>query len=280
MTSIDLSYLRQWVGRQERADDSVRPIAARQMAAALSRGHRVPAESDDLPLLWHWLCFPAIADGSELGLDGHPARGHFLPPVPLPRRMWAAGRLVLHRAPRIGEPLRRISTIADVKAKDGCSGPLVFVIVKHEIESRGQPCITEWQDIVYRDAARPGVGPRPIQAAEEAAVCETVPVNATLLFRYSALTFNGHRIHYDRDYATGVEGYPGLVVHGPLVATLLAGLLERTANVIPVRYFEFRAVRPLFDFDTVTLYAQANDGTVSLWARNGSGHLAMSATAR
>ncbi|WP_298233821.1 MaoC family dehydratase N-terminal domain-containing protein [uncultured Azohydromonas sp.] len=279
MTSIDLSYLRQWIGRQAHAADSVRPMAARQMAAALSRGHRVPAQAEELPLLWHWLCFPSIADGSELGLDGHPARGHFLPPVPLPRRMWAAGRLALHRAPRIGEPLRRESTIADVKAKDGCSGPLVFVTVRHEIEADGQPCITEWQDIVYREAAKPGAESKPILAAE-AALCETVPLNTPLLFRYSALTFNGHRIHYDRDYATGVEGYPGLVVHGPLVATLLAGLLERMANTGPVRYFEFRAVRPLFDFDTVTLCAEARDGAVSLWARNGSGHLAMSATAR
>lgn len=278
MIPIDLSYLRQWVGRQERAADSVPPMAARQMAATLSRGSRVPADGEELPLLWHWLCFPAIADGHELGADGHPARGHFLPPVPLPRRMWAAGRLALHRTPRVGEPLHRVSTIADVSAKDGRSGPLVFVTVKHEIEADGRPCITEWQDIVYRDAAQPGSDTGAVLAAD-AALRETVPVDATMLFRYSALTFNGHRIHYDRDYATGVEGYPGLVVHGPLVATLLAEMLGRQAMTGPVRRFEFRAMRPLFDFDAVTLCAQARDGQVSLWARNGSGHLAMSATA-
>jgi len=232
--------------------------------------------------LWHWLYFLETHRQSELSPDGHAKLGGFLPPVPLPRRMWAGGRFEFHRPLRVGETVTRISRIADVQEKKGRSGTLIFVVVRHEIGNTEGIALTEEQDLVYRAHAKPGDPASAPQTAPAGALWErVVQPDDVLLFRYSALTFNGHRIHYDRRYATETEGYPGLVVHGPLIATLLLDLLRRHMPEADVARFEFRAVSPLFDTSSFTLCGKLeSDGkTISLWATDATGGLAMTANA-
>lgn len=272
--SLNIEHLRGWIGKIESTRDVVTPVPIAALAATLDLEAPSPAQpGDPLPPLWHWLYFLPIHRQSELGPDGHPRRGGFLPPVPLPRRMWAGGRLEFHHPLRVGDSLARTSQIVDVRFKEGRSGPLVFVLVRHEISNAQGIALTEEHDIVYRgpSAAPPGT-PAPAEAAWER---EIIP-DDVLLFRYSALTFNGHRIHYDRRYATEVEGYPGLVVHGPLIATLLAGLAGTE-----MASFEFRAVSPLFDTAPFRICGKPDAGgkTIRLWAKNHAGDLAMNATA-
>jgi 3-methylfumaryl-CoA hydratase len=270
--------LEPWIGRTENRADQVTaaPIAA--LSATLDRDDPPPRPGDPLPPLWHWLYFLPLHRQSELAADGHAARGGFLPPVPLPRRMWAGGRLEFHRPLRVGENLERTSRIVDVKFKEGRSGPLVFVLVRHEIRTAEGLALTEEHDIVYRNHSRQP----PAQPAPQACAWErTIHPDDVLLFRYSALTFNGHRIHYDRRYATEMEGYPGLVVHGPLIATLLLDLLRRALPQANVARFTFRAVSPLFDTDPFTVCGQPESGgsAVRVWAKDAAGGLAMDATA-
>jgi 3-methylfumaryl-CoA hydratase len=256
------------------------PVAA--LAATLDRDDPEPRDGDVLPPLWHWLYFLPIARQSQLGPDGHPKRGGFLPPVPLPRRMWAGSRMEFLRPLRVGDAIERISTVESVDAKQGKSGELVFVVVRHEIAANGIAAIREWHDIVYRDPPKPGEPAPPGKPApRDAAWRREVVPDDVLLFRYSALTFNGHRIHYDRRYVTTEEGYPGLVVHGPLLATLLIGLVRDHVPGADVAAFTFRAVRPIFD---VTPFAvcgapQPESRDVRLWAQGADGNFAMEATA-
>jgi 3-methylfumaryl-CoA hydratase len=169
-----------------------------------------------------------MARHSEIGPDGHPKRGGFLPPVPLPRRMWAGSRLTFVQPVRVGDALTRESRILDVSGKEGRTGHLVFVTVRHDYSLASGLAITEEHDIVYRDNPQPGQpAPKPTPAPTDSQFSREIVPDPVLLFRYSALTFNGHRIHYDRSYVTEVEGYPGLIVHGPLIATLLLDLLRR-----------------------------------------------------
>jgi 3-methylfumaryl-CoA hydratase len=243
-----------------------------------------PEPGTPLPCLWHWLYFLPLHRQSELGADGHALRGGFLPPVPLPRRMWAGSDFEFIEPLRVGDALRRTSTIVGVQEKSGRSGPLVFVRVRHEICRQGseQVALREHHDIVYRGApAADEPVPPPVAAPGEAAWSRHIVPDDVLLFRYSALTFNGHRIHYDRRYVTEVEGYPGLVVHGPLVATLLMDLLRQHLPQGRVREFRFRALRPVFDIHPFSVHGQpASDGrSVHLWARDHEGWLTMDATA-
>jgi 3-methylfumaryl-CoA hydratase len=216
-----------------------------------------------------------------LGADGHPKRGGFLPPVSLPRRMWAGGRLTYAKPLTIGREAVRESTIDKVEVKSGRAGKLVFVTVSHAIDCGEGPCITEQQDIVYREAAVPGTpGPVPSSAPADAAWSEEVKPDTVLLFRYSALTSNGHRIHYDQQYARGEENYPDLVVHGPLTATLLQGFAARHGGK-PLRTFEFRGLSPLFVTSPFQLQGkQAEGGALDLWASGPNGALAMRASAQ
>jgi len=278
---LDAGHLQQWVGKTEVMHEVVRPEVAAALAATLDHAN-VPHAGDPLPPLWHWTNFNAVVPQSQIGADGHPRRGGFLPPVPLPRRMWAGGRFVFHAPVPIGAELTRTSTIASVQAKTGSSGRLVFVTVRHAITRDGQPAITEEHDIVYRDLAAPGSTPPPPKAAPlEARWSRTIHPDPVLLFRYSALTFNGHRIHYDRSYVTEVEGYPGLIVHGPLIATLLLDLVRRELPERTIAEFSFRALAPLFDTESFDVCGTpAADGdTIKLWARNQRGELAMEAQA-
>lgn len=275
---MDLITLQKWIGRTEEHTDQVTAAPVAALSATLDRDDPPPQPGDALPPLWHWLYFLPVHRQSELAPDGHAARGGFLPPVPLPRRMWAGGRLEFHHPLSVGEDIARTSRIVDVKYKEGRSGPLVFVLVRHEIRSVAGLALTEEHDIVYRDHSQQ----RSAQPApENCAWDRTVHPDDVLLFRYSALTFNGHRIHYDRRYATEVEGYPGLVVHGPLIATLLLDLLRRAMPQASVARFSFRAMSPLFDTGPFAICGQPeSDGRgVRLWARNGAGGLAMEASA-
>jgi 3-methylfumaryl-CoA hydratase len=282
---LNLEHLREWRGRTESRSDEITaaPIAA--LSATLDRDDPFPQPGDPLPPLWHWLYFLPIARQSELGPDGHARRGGFLPPVPLPRRMFAGDRVQFHRPLRVGEKISRLSRIADVNLKQGRSGPLVFVVVRHEISNREGIAVVEEHDIVYRDKPSPAdAAPTPQTPTTGAVWIRQIQPDATLLFRYSALTFNGHRIHYDRRYTTEMEGYPGLVVHGPLIATLLLDLLRRNLADAGVASFSFRAIRPLFDTAPFSVCGKpAPDGkTAQLWATdsamNSKGWLAMEAT--
>ncbi len=256
------------------------PIVA--LSATLDRDDPSPQPGDPLPPAWHWLYFLPTPRQSEIGPDGHPERGGFLPPVSLPRRMWAGGRLQFLVPLRVGEAISRTSTIVDVSYKEGRTGPLVFVLVRHEIRNAQDVALTEEQDIVYRNKPGPDdPTPVPQAAPTNQDWAREIRPDAVLLFRYSALTFNGHRIHYDHPHATGIEGYPGLVVHSPLTATLLLDLLRRNLPDSIVTRFAFRAVRPLFDIAPFSVCGRIEgDGKiVKLWAQDAQGWLAMDATA-
>ncbi len=274
---LDIAHLQQWVGREETRTDAVTVAPMVALSATLDRDDPPPRPGDALPPLWHWLYFLPHPRQSELGPDGHARLGGFLPPVPLPRRMWAGWRLEFHRPVRVGENITRVSRIASVDHKRGRSGDLVFVLVRHETRNGEGVAITEEQDIVYREPPAPNESASVPPSAPSGAVWRrTIHADDVLLFRYSALTFNGHRIHYDRRYTTEVEGYPGLVVHGPLIATLLADLLRRSLPDATVARLRFRAVSPLFDTAPFEVCGKpAADGSVSMWAQNSGGSLAM-----
>ena len=288
LTPDTLAHLQSWQGRSETLQDLITPAPLRALSATLDRDDAEPVAGTELPPLWHWLFFLPHHRQSEIGPDGHAKRGGFLPPVPLPRRMWAGGRLHWHAPLRVGDAVRRVSTIASVTHKAGRTGDLLFVLVKHEVHNAHGLCLIEEHDIVYRPAAQPGdAAPAPLSAAQQVQPGtvwqrEVVP-DDVLLFRYSALTFNGHRIHYDRQYVTQVEGYPGLVVHGPLIATLLVDLVRRHSDR-PMKRFEFKALRPTFECADqrhlrVSGQPDASGQHIRLWAQDHAGWLTMQASA-
>ena len=281
--AIDIDHLRSWIGRSEAAEDVITPRLAAEYRATVAP-HLAPVPSGDAPLALHWCLTPPIAPQNQLGPDGHPARGGFLPPVPLPRRMWAGGRIETSGALKVGETVRRNSTIQDVTLKEGRSGSLCFVAVRHDYAGASGTAISERHDIVYRDAA-PAGGAAPAgssTAAHEPAehdLAWEVEATPTLLFRYSAMTFNGHRIHYDEPYVTKVEGYPGLVVHGPLQATLLFNLAAVLGGATP-RVFDYRGLSPMFAPTTFRVLGRRQpDGAIRCWTENAEGRTCMEATA-
>ncbi len=276
----DIDHLRTWIGRTEWLDDVATVMPLRALSATLDRLDRIELGSE-VPPCWHWLYFLPLHRQSELGPDGHAKRGGFLPPVPLPRRMWAGSRIDFLAPMRAGQAIHRTSRIADVRMKSGRTGPLVFVNVHHDILADGQHAIHEEHDIVYRGMPQPNEPtPAGTSAPQDAQWTREVHPDDVLLFRYSALTFNGHRIHYDRRYVTEVEGYPGLVVHGPLIATLLLDLLRRQLPKAQVRRFSFKAMKPVFDTAPFSVCGHmAGDKDVRLWATTPEGQLAMDASA-
>jgi 3-methylfumaryl-CoA hydratase len=279
---LDINHLKQWIGKAESRSDWAAATPVQALAATLDRNDPVPEAGDPIPPCWHWLYFLPLHRQSEIGPDGHPKRGGFLPPVPLPRRMWAGSWLEFLRPLAVGSAITRHSRITDVSSKEGRSGPLVFVRVRHEIADAGGVCVVDEHDIVYRDNPNPDDPVLPAQSAPaDHEWARTIRPDDVLLFRYSALTFNGHRIHYDRRYVTEVEGYPGLVVHGPLLATLLVDLLRRNMPDATVTRFAFRALKPTFDITPFQVCGRREgDGkTIHLWARHEDGALAMDATA-
>jgi 3-methylfumaryl-CoA hydratase len=273
---MDIDHLRKWIGRSETVTDEAAPGPLAGLAALFDRAQ---PWRDVLPPLAHWIYFLGHARQSEIDVDGHPKRGGFLPPVELPRRMWAGGRLEFLGDIPVGAHITRRSTIADVAAKEGSTGKMVFVTVRHEIGTEAGVAVREEQDIVFREAAK--------QSAAVAGQRDETPSEAsrrftpdpTQLFRFSALTFNAHRIHYDRDYTRDVEGYPGLVVQGPFIAMLLMDHLLREKPPAKVHGFTFRAQRPLFDTAPFDLCLNCDVDRADLWALTPDGQKAMVAEA-
>lgn len=266
-----------WIGRQQTATDRIDPVRSNALRAALGHeGERKPG--DVMPPLHHWLHFWDVQPPAGLGSDGHPAKGGFLPPVPLPRRMWAGGALEFHCPLHLGEAVEKVSTIVDLTTKSGRSGALVFVTVEHRLSGETGLAIVERQDLVYRESASAAL---PLPADEgslpHARWCETLRPDPVMLFRYSALTMNGHRIHYDRPYATDEESYPALVVHGPLQATLLGDLAQRKLGR-ELATFAFRALSPAFDGLPLHLCGDPEEGRARLWTAQ-AGATCMTATA-
>jgi 3-methylfumaryl-CoA hydratase len=280
--ALDIDHLRSWIDRTETRDDLLSPWTATALAATLRNDERTWLANDPLPPLWHWCYFLPTAPQNQLGPDGHPARGGFLPPVPLPRRMWAASRLEFLAPLQLTVPARKTSRVMDVKLKQGKGGALVFVTVEHQVHAGNTPLIREEHDIVYREAPRPGESAPPQSPPANAAWTVEHRPDEPLLFRYSALTLNSHRIHYDHPYVTQVEGYAGLVVHGPLIATLLLEAAQQHNPGRTVRGYSFRAVRPLTCGQLLRLrgHAAEADGGVTLWAEDEQGALLMQATAQ
>jgi len=281
--AIDITYLQQWTGRTEEVRDQITLTPMAALGAMLDREDPPPAPGDDLPPLWHWLYFLPVHRQSLVGTDGHAKRGGFLPPVELPRRMWAGSQLEFLRPLKAGSAISRLSSIESVAHKQGRTGDLVFVKVKHEVSDASGVATIERQDIVYRDHPAADEKPPPSQASPAGAewAREIMP-DSVLLFRYSALTLNGHRIHYDRPYATGEEGYEGLVVHGPLLATLLMDSLRSELPGARVESFSFRAIKPVVD--TAPFYVcgkrdESDQRKVNLWISGSDGSLRMEASA-
>jgi 3-methylfumaryl-CoA hydratase len=277
---LDIDHLRSWIGRQEEASDFISERLVGGFQATL--GGDTLELGDPAPLAIHWCLAPPLPKQDELGPDGHAARGGFLPPVPLPRRMWAGGELRFVSPLLVGDRVTRRSRIGDVQVKSGRSGTLCFVAVEHEISTARGIALTERHDIVYRDI-------QPASAAQPAAASEARPepeakrevmADPVLLFRYSALTFNGHRIHYDRDYVTKVEGYPGLIVHGPLQATLMLHLAADMQGGRTPEKFSYRGVSPLFDGAAFTVNGRGESGKLDLWVADASGKPTMVAEAQ
>ncbi|SEK02207.1 MaoC family dehydratase N-terminal domain-containing protein [Achromobacter sp. NFACC18-2] len=260
MTSTDPAA---WVGSGERKADAMDPGHAARIAATL--GGPVPGQGDDLPPLWQWAFFISTVGMDGLGTDGHPSRGGFLPPAQDRNRMWAGGRVEFRQPLKVGVPAERVSTVAEVKEKTGRTGSLLFVTVRHEYVQSGEVAILEEQDIVYRQPTPPKLtGSEPAPRAEWSDTVHPTPV---LLFRYSAVTFNGHRIHYDHPYVTGVEGYPGLVVHGPLIATEMVAAFVRAHPGARLTHLSYRGLRPLISPAPFQVAGRLSEpGVAQLWA--------------
>jgi len=276
--TLDPAILSQWIGRSETAIDTIDAGPATLMNTILPSGRDFTAGTE-LPPLWNWLYFPNETPLAELGEDGHPALGGFLPPVNLLRRMWAGGRFEFSRDLTIGSQVQRTSKIINVTLKSGRSGKLCFVTVRHDYSCQGHHCLSEEHDIVYRYHPNPQApAPLPQKPPQSPDFKEIVTPSAVMLFRYSALTFNSHRIHYDIDYCRDIEGYPGLVFHGPLTATFLANFAERHWSK-PLQSFEFRAVSPLYDRASFRICAKSDSKGALLWAETPEHGLAMTASA-
>jgi len=284
--AIPQTQLTDWLGKTSSRDGHIDTQHAQLLAATLDRAPLSIEAGMELPPLWHWCFLLEAAMQSNLGEDGHPKRGDFLPPIDLPRRMWAGSEIVFHSPIAIGEYTSKKSLISDIKQKQGKSGALTFVTVDHELEQDGRLCLSERQTIVFREAAKVNAAmvdsqPKPTKA-REFDFSVSLSADPTLLFRYSAATFNAHRIHYDRDYTVREENYPGLLVHGPLLATLLTEqLLQHIGQHIKINHFEFRALAPVYDLTPFLLCGKQTGGSeYQLWVENDAAGICLQASAR
>ena len=277
--AAEMELLRGWIGRSSEAEDLITPRLIGGFRATFAP-YLAPSGKDEAPLGLHWCLAPDAEPMAGLGPDGHAAKGSLLPPVSLPRRMWAGGELELRAPLRLGDKVLRRSTIADIAPKEGRSGPLCFVTLRNEFSTARGLALSERHDIVYRDSPAPGSPPSSAARSEQSRAERSWRVSASpvLLFRYSARTFNGHRIHYDEPYATGAEGYPGLVVHGPLQATLLLNLTATAGAAMPFR-FRYRALSALIAGPAFEVQASRGEGKIEGWTRNAGGVTCMEATA-
>ena len=279
----ELDGMRSWIGRRDRVEDVLLPHHVAGLAALLDRDDPFPQTGDPAPPGAHWLIRSRWLRPSELGPDGHPQRGGFIPPVPLPRRMWAGSEITFVKPLRVGDRIERRSELVDVAIKEGRGGPLVFVKARRQYLDGDGLAVSEDQDIVYREAPDPKrPTPAPEAAPPDGPWRRAVTPDPVMLFRYSALTYNGHRIHYDHPYVTRVEGYPGLIVHGPLLATLLLDLVRREHPHAVLERFSFRATAPVFDTASFVLSGdpKADGRGAALWIKRADGALAMRAEAK
>ena len=280
--NIEASSYNEWIGRSQSSTDFLTLAPLKGLAATLDKKKVDFSPGDKLPSLWHWLYFLDPAKQSNLANDGHAERGNFLPPIPLPGRMWGGSRFEFHKPLHAGEEIQRKSTIKSIAIKEGRSGQLAFVTVSHEIGKKGEIAISEEHDIVYRNHAKPNkMAPSGNIAPTESDYAKTIIPDSILLFRYSALTFNGHRIHYDREYVTNEEGYPGLLVHGPLLATLIADLVSEQFPGKNLTRFEFKAMNPVFDLNAFHVCGinPNQNGQLELWIKDHADVLCMKASA-
>jgi 3-methylfumaryl-CoA hydratase len=278
---IDIDHLREWIGRSTEASDIVTAQLVKGLRSTLFQEIGEPKPGDAAPFTVHWCLAQPVFPMSMLSQDGHPTRGGFLPPVPLPRRMWAGGELEFIDALRVGDEAKRTSRIADVTMKTGSTGILCFVSVEHVVTTARGVAIRERQDIVYRDVsstpqAAPAKAPAPPPVAKHR---ESHMADPVLLFRYSALTFNGHRIHYDRDYVTKVEGYPGLIFHGPLQASFIVEMAAKLHGGQPPKKIGYRGLQPLFEGSEFSINASETDAGMEVWTANSQGQPTMKGTA-
>ena len=270
--------LLEWINKTTEAEDTIRLQPANFMEATLNRPPKLK-EGDNLPPLWHWIYFLEAKPESDLGRDAHPKKGDFLPPIQLPRRMWAGGRFTFYNDLVIGEKAKKITTIRKIVEKEGSAGPLCFITLEHKIYSKDEISIIEEQDLVYlQDQQGSKSLPLAQNDIERPDFSQEVHPSEILLFRYSALTFNGHRIHYDLDYARNVEGYNGLVFHGPLTATLLLDLALKEKNK-PIKKYSFRGTAPLSNLDCFWIEGKSEKDSTILWARRKDRVVAMKAKA-
>ncbi|MCR8923519.1 acyl-CoA dehydrogenase [Dasania sp. GY-MA-18] len=279
MTAINIEHLNCWVGKTQVKKDNLNPFSAQALAAALDHSYS-PSQGAALPAFWDWLYFLDTPKSSLTDLDGHPNKGGFLPPVPLPRRMWAAGEVETIKPLTLGVEAKRKSTIEEINIKEGSTGLLAFVTVGHETFQQQELCIRQTQSIVYRQQPPPG---SPLPAAKSpnhnAEFSLDFSANQVLLFRYSALTYNAHRIHYDRNYAMEEEGYPALVVHGPLLVTLLLNAAAQYYPKVKIKRFNFKALRPTFDIHPFKLQGCLQNRVLHLWTIDKDNALCMQITA-
>ena len=270
--------LRQWIGRSETQNDILHGSHLAGLSALLDGDEQTPDDGTPLIPTAHWLFFQPRAPQSEIGSDGHPNRGGFMPAIELPRRMWAGSRLEYIKPLLVGQAITRKSTITDIVQKQSSAGALIFVTVKRAYEGPNGLALLEDQDIVYRDDPTPNsAAPKPKPAPENSDWQASVQPDEVMLFRYSAVTFNSHRIHYDLPYATTVEGYPGLIIHGPLSATLLIENFRKNTPGTILTSYHYRSVSPLICGKPIIFAgAQSSDAmSADVWAKNASGHLAM-----
>lgn len=279
MTKLDIEHLRTWIGREESASELVTAALVQRFRATFDEESGSPPEGEVVPRMLHWCLAQPAVPGRALAPDGHPARGGFLPPVPLPRRMWAGGTLAFGGDIRVGDRVRRVSRVESLDVKERRTGALCFVKVRHRVDVDGTEVVDETHDIVYRDHDTGAPVAKVMEPAPEGAHRRPVDPTPILLFRYSALTFNGHRIHYDHPYATRTEGYPGLIVHGPLQATQLYRFATEVRGVPPSR-LTYRGLSPLFDDKPYALHAQEGEGSaLTVWTASPGGPVAMRAEA-
>jgi 3-methylfumaryl-CoA hydratase len=277
---LNIEHLQSWVGREHRIDDTLEPFRAQALAAALDHPS-VPQPGEALPPSWHWLYFLETPTSAMTGPDGHPRKGGWLPPIPLPRRMWSAGSVDVLQPLVLAAAASKRSVVRSVELKTGRSGSLIFVVLEHEVRQRNALCIREEQTLAYRPApSAPAPLPPGEKAPEDCGWSRSLVPSSVLLFRFSALTYNGHRIHYDREYATREEFYPGLVVHGPLLATLLLDVALERAGERRVEHFEFRAIRPTFEGVEMKLCARSEGRETKLWSVTNEGFVGMHLSAR
>lgn len=277
--TLNIEQFKPWLNKSEQSEESLSLWPIHNMMAALDIDpSNWPLAGDDLPATGHWNYFVPRVVQSKIDNDGHPVRGDFLPPIPLPRRMWAGSRIKYHLPMKMGQTINKISTIQDIEIKNGKSGSLVFVTVKHEYHNSLGLSLTEEQDLVYRDPP-PAMTAIPVRnkAPIPAQWTQSTETSTPLLFRYSAVTFNAHKIHYDEPYAKEVEGYPGLVVHGQLIATFLLKSLHHAHPKKVLSSFNFKAVSPLFCGETLQSQGALTPEGANLWACTEQGGLTMQA---